>query len=470
MLLVVASSDRPAYLQKCLDAVLAHYPGPPALLPIVISEDGASDGVQRVVDGFRRAFGAAYGGGGAGGFVTHLHHPQRRRQQQQRQQQQRQQQQEPTTWRQWLLRGPASEEESEGDGGYHRLSRHYAWAVGQAFVAHAEPRTAADKVIVLEEDLEVSPDFFAYFGALAPALLDAATEDNTSTSSTPLMAISAWNDNGMGDRLDPLDSSSSSSSHPRSRAVHRSDFFPGLGWMLARPVWEELQPKWPAVYWDDWLRQPAQRRGRHFLRPAVSRTHHFGRNGTSHGQFSALLDTNRLSDAPASAWADEGAVDREVAAVVDEGAYDRALVARVEAAKEMDWAALKLHLLLPPPPSRQRRPGGGGGAGIRVVYYEPLGAEEAQENGHHVAAALPPSFSRIARGLGIFQDLKSGVPRTGYKGVVASYLPPPLDAHVYLVPSDWRARLPSPSSVGSRDGEEEGPSSPFSSSSMASPL
>lgn len=27
--------------------------------------------------------------------------------------------------------------------------------------------------------------------------------------------------------------------------LHRSDFFPGLGWMLTRDLWLELEPKWP---------------------------------------------------------------------------------------------------------------------------------------------------------------------------------------------------------------------------------
>lgn len=101
-------------------------------------------------------------------------------------------------------------------------------------------------------------------------------------------------------------------------AVYRSDFFPGLGWMTdhhvrgaavaavitqrahtashrapliasvhvrsVRPVavcaptqrWEELGPKWPAGFWDDWLREPPQRKGRNFLRPEISRTYTFG--------------------------------------------------------------------------------------------------------------------------------------------------------------------------------------------------
>lgn len=46
-------------------------------------------------------------------------------------------------------------------------------------------------MIILEEDLEIAPDFFDYFDALAP-LLD---------SDKTLMAISAFNDNGMTDRV-----------------------------------------------------------------------------------------------------------------------------------------------------------------------------------------------------------------------------------------------------------------------------
>ena len=30
--------------------------------------------------------------------------------------------------------------------------------------------------------------------------------------------------------------------------LYRSDFFPGLGWMLLRDVWLELRPNWPVAY------------------------------------------------------------------------------------------------------------------------------------------------------------------------------------------------------------------------------
>ena len=30
--------------------------------------------------------------------------------------------------------------------------------------------------------------------------------------------------------------------------LYRTDFFPGLGWMLERTLWLELEPKWPITY------------------------------------------------------------------------------------------------------------------------------------------------------------------------------------------------------------------------------
>lgn len=30
-----------------------------------------------------------------------------------------------------------------------------------------------------------------------------------------------------------------------TEALYRSDFFPGLGWMLTKDLWNELEVKWP---------------------------------------------------------------------------------------------------------------------------------------------------------------------------------------------------------------------------------
>ena len=100
------------------------------------------------------------------------------------------------------------------------------------------------RVIVLEEDLEIAPDFFEMFGATAHLLDDPAEN---------LLAVSAFNDNGLRTLVDESQDAG---------LMVRSDFFPGLGWMLTKTMWEELGPKWPGNWWDDWLRGPDNRKGR----------------------------------------------------------------------------------------------------------------------------------------------------------------------------------------------------------------
>jgi hypothetical protein len=56
--------------------------------------------------------------------------------------------------------------------------------------------------------------------------------------------------------------------------------------MMSRALWTELKPKWPAGFWDDWLREPEQRRGRSCIRPEMNRVFTFGaEGGASGGQF-----------------------------------------------------------------------------------------------------------------------------------------------------------------------------------------
>ena len=156
------------------------------------------------------------------------------------------------------LRHKQERRKDDDHQGYSKLSRHFGWALNQLFLTFHHPR-----VIILEDDLEVAPDFFQYFNAVAP-LLDA---DPT------LLGATAWNDIGQPAFVhDP-------------HTLYRSDFFGGLGWMLNAKMWAELGPKWPTGYWDDWLREPPQRQGRAFIRPEVSRSYTFGKQGVSGSQF-----------------------------------------------------------------------------------------------------------------------------------------------------------------------------------------
>lgn len=64
------------------------------------------------------------------------------------------------------------------------------------------------------DDLDIAPDFFEYFSATR-SLLDA---DKT------LYCVSAWNDNGKTYLIDKK----------QPELLYRSDFFPGLGWMMTK--------------------------------------------------------------------------------------------------------------------------------------------------------------------------------------------------------------------------------------------
>ena len=93
-------------------------------------------------------------------------------------------------------------------------------------------------------------------------------------SDPTLFCVSAYNDLGQAQHVsDPT-------------ALFRSDFFPGLGWMLSRKMWEdEFSSKWPAAYWDEWMRDNKNRKHRSCIRPEVSRSKTFGSEGVSAGQF-----------------------------------------------------------------------------------------------------------------------------------------------------------------------------------------
>lgn len=75
------------------------------------------------------------------------------------------------------------------------------------------------------DDLNVSPDFFEYFLGTHALLRDDPS----------LWCVSAWNDNGKSNNIDETN----------AELLYRTDFFPGLGWMLKRELWNELAVKWP---------------------------------------------------------------------------------------------------------------------------------------------------------------------------------------------------------------------------------
>ncbi|CAN1805204.1 Alpha-1,3-mannosyl-glycoprotein 2-beta-N-acetylglucosaminyltransferase [Linum perenne] len=237
---------------------------------------------------------------------------------------------------------------------YYKIARHYKWALDQLFYKHK-----FNRVIILEDDMEIAPDFFQYFEAAA-SLLD---KDKS------IMAVSSWNDNGQKQFV-----------HDPS-ALYRSDFFPGLGWMLSKGTWDELSPKWPKAYPDDWLRLEENHKGRQFLRPEVCRTYNFGEVGSSLGQFyKQYLEPIKLNDVEVN-W-----MSMDLSYLMEDK-YPKHFAELVTNAKPVYGkdAVLKAFNIV---------------GDVRIQYKD-----EAD-------------FANIARKFGIFEEWKDGVPRTAYKGVV----------------------------------------------------
>lgn len=139
--------------------------------------------------------------------------------------------------------------------GAARIAMHYKFSLSKLFTMMPD----APAVIIVEDDLLFSPDFYEYFCALAPAL----------EADPSLFVISAWNDNGFRKNV------------RNSFAMRRTEFFPGLGWLLPRALYvHELEATWPKEHWDHWLRSPQIHRGREIVYPEVPRTFHNGIQGT----------------------------------------------------------------------------------------------------------------------------------------------------------------------------------------------
>lgn len=208
----------------------------------------------------------------------------------------------------------------------------------------------------------MAPDFFEYFRASLPLL----KEDPS------LWCVSAWNDNGKEGFVDPS----------KANLLYRTDFFPGLGWMILREVWEELEPKWPTSFWDDWMRRPEQRRDRSCIRPEISRTLTFGRHGVSLGQFyDKYLRYIKLN----TEFVPFTKLDLSY---LKEETYRETFEKEVYSAPMVTFEDVKQGQLKGPGP-------------FRLQY------------------SSKDSFKVLSKNLGIMDDLKSGVPRTGYRGVVS---------------------------------------------------
>ncbi|KER31164.1 hypothetical protein T265_13020, partial [Opisthorchis viverrini] len=263
---------------------------------------------------------------------------------------------------------------------YQSMTQHYKFALD--YMLFQKNHSA---LIVVEDDLDIAPDFFEYFAATLPLL----HKDPT------LFCVSAWNDNGRPNLID----------EQRNDVIYRTDFFPGLGWMLLREFWLEIRDRWPDIYWDEYLRQAYIRRDRACLRPEVGRTTTFGRDGTSLGQyFDKYLKTMRLNSEKFDF------INADLTYLL-EPVYTR----RWKSMVYEQSVAVPLDDLL-----KDRLPESD--ASVLVIYTK------------------PEEFSTIAGHLTLMPDLKSGVSRTAFRGVVPVFwkkrqlfIAPPTDWSGYVL-------------------------------------
>jgi len=146
-------------------------------------------------------------------------------------------------------------------------------------------------------------------------------------------------------------------------------------------VWDELAPKWPKAYWDDWIRLKEVRKDRQFIRPEVCRTYNFGEHGSSLGQFfRQYLESIKLNNVPVE-WKSK---DLSYLSEANYPKYFGKLVSSATPVYGEDVVQKAYNI----------------DGDVRIEY---------RNQGH---------FEQIARKFGIFEEWKDGIPRTSYKGVV----------------------------------------------------
>ncbi|XP_016989479.1 alpha-1,3-mannosyl-glycoprotein 2-beta-N-acetylglucosaminyltransferase [Drosophila rhopaloa] len=257
--------------------------------------------------------------------------------------------------------------------GYYKIARHYGWALNTTFGVGFE------FVIIVEDDLNVAPDFFEYFLGTHHLL----------KQDPSLWCVSAWNDNGKAAVVDAA----------QPELLYRTDFFPGLGWMLTNELWAELSVKWPKSFWDDWIRHPAQRKDRVCIRPEISRTRTFGKIGVSNGLFfDKYLKHIKLSE-------DFVKFTKINMSYLLRDNYDNTFLQRVYTYPIVTYDELRRNLI------RIEGP-------VRIQY------------------TTREQYKRTTKMLGLMDDFKSGVPRTAYHGIVSFYYN---KRRVHLAPNaNWK--------------------------------
>ncbi|KAF1761434.1 hypothetical protein GCK72_009690 [Caenorhabditis remanei] len=173
----------------------------------------------------------------------------------------------------------------------------------------------------------------------------------------------------------------------------------GLGWMMTRRTWNELEPTWPDGFWDEYMREPAQRKGRQCIRPEISRTAmmKYGRFGVSKGQFlRSHISKIKLNEA----FIDFSTLDLDYLLPEPfkksmEEEVEKALLIDIASITSDTWKPEKEHVKM------------------KIMY---TGRND---------------FIEIAKAIGLMSDFKIGVPRTAYDGIVTCVYN---NTRIFLVP------------------------------------
>uniref|UniRef100_A0A0N5AZE7 Alpha-1,3-mannosyl-glycoprotein 2-beta-N-acetylglucosaminyltransferase n=1 Tax=Syphacia muris TaxID=451379 RepID=A0A0N5AZE7_9BILA len=323
ILVLVIASKRPIAIRNHLQQLLRNRPSV-SQFPIVVSQDGVDVTTTNTIKEFINST----------NNVTFMHHSNRK--------------------------APITTSQKEAKN-YFFIAQHYKWALDKVF-----KETKFEQVIVTEEDLDIAEDFFSYFTATRKLL----------KSDPTIWCISAWNDNGATDITD----------RNRVEQLYRTDFFPGLGWMLTRELWRELSASWPEAYWDDWLRQQRIRKNRVCIRPEISRTAHNNKvagKGSSGGLYKKYLASIHLPDHPIHF----SLLDLSYLIKVN---YDSMLGKRLHDAKVITLEDIKKKAI-------------------------------SQDNSYIVFYRNPREYRQLAKAVGLMIDIRSGMPRTAYYGIVSFF-------------------------------------------------
>ncbi|KOO21581.1 Alpha-1,3-mannosyl-glycoprotein 2-beta-N-acetylglucosaminyltransferase [Chrysochromulina tobinii] len=186
----------------------------------------------------------------------------------------------------------------------YKISQHFKLALEATLTKRGHSHA-----VMIEDDLLLSPDFLRLFWASAWLL----------RADRSLWCVSAWNDQGF-----PHTARSAS-------RLQRTDYFPGLGWMISADIWHELRDKWPEAAttgWDHWMRLSTTTRGRECVVPEINRSRH----ASSHG-------TNVVDNTPFERFTFEkqGVDSFGDLSYLLQAPYEKVVHAAVEGAQQLEW-------------------------------------------------------------------------------------------------------------------------------------